>query len=88
MDDARTHLERLAQELRQRQWTADLDHRGSASALTVTNPDVPRITESIICRDSSGDYAFCWSWSQAIGPVGEVSGVADRIQHVLRGVES
>jgi hypothetical protein len=88
MDDARTHLERLAQELRQRQWTARLGRRGSAPILTVVNPGAPRITETVICSGSAGDYVFCWSWRQTIGPVGEVSGAADRIQHVLRGVES
>lgn len=88
MNDARTYLQRLAEELTERQWTANLGRASGEPVLKVVNPAAPELGESVVCRGSDGDYTFCWSWSQTIGPVAGVTGVADRIQHVLRGVGS
>jgi hypothetical protein len=53
-DQARTHLERLAEVLRRRNHKAELalDAAGDAS-LRVTNPAVPVMAESVVCRRAS-----------------------------------
>lgn len=86
MSDARTHLQRLAEELASRQWTARLT--GEGPVLRVQNPDMPELSEAILCSGGDDGWSYCWPWRETIGPVCELSGVADRIQHVLRGVES
>lgn len=87
MNDARTYLQRLADELTRRKWKVWVGS-GTKTTLRVENPDVPALHETIHCRSVNDGWSYCWPWREPIGPVDEVTGVADRIQHVLREVGS
>lgn len=85
--DAQTYLKQLAEVMVQREWTAHLQGRGAKVALRVANPAATELSESIVCRKYDRGWTFCWSWDQAIAAVDDVPAAADRIQHVLRGVD-
>ncbi|MEV5411004.1 hypothetical protein AB0K60_19435 [Thermopolyspora sp. NPDC052614] len=76
------YLERLRLEILKRGWAARLCESGVGLTLHVRNPNESALTETIGCEDGR----FLWSWGQAIGLVSDVTGVADRILHVLRDV--
>lgn len=81
-------LQRLGAELAGRQWIAELRGDGRRAFLHVVNPDARKLSEDITCRFENGRWSFYWSWDQVVGPVADVSQVADRIQFVLCGVPS
>ena len=82
-DDAReaevTALEKLAAELSERGLDPVITATGGRPVLTVSNPDAPALSESVL--EDAG--LFRWSWAEQIGPVGDVSGAADAIARVL-----
>ncbi|TDD81510.1 hypothetical protein [Actinomadura rubrisoli] len=80
------HLERLAAELRGRGWEATVRApKGRKQVVHVRNPREPGLNDDV----GVDDAAYRWAWSgQVIGPLTETPGVADRIMHVLREVES
>jgi hypothetical protein len=80
--DVTAHLESLRAELTGRGWKAEIRRTSSRAVLRVRNPAPPKLNDEIVCEDG----AFRWECGQEIGPVTEVGGVADRIQHVLREV--
>jgi hypothetical protein len=81
--DATTALEKLAAELGARRYTTRLlPTGGQASAkpsLQVTNPLAEALTETV-CADGGW---YWWSWAERIGPITDVSKVADAIGRVL-----
>jgi hypothetical protein len=74
-----TALEALAAELRARSLDPVITNTGGRPVLTVSNPDAPALSESVL--EDAG--LFRWSWEEEIGPVGDVSGAADAIARVL-----
>jgi hypothetical protein len=58
---ARSHLIRLAVELRRRGWQATVAGPEHRVVLTVTNPVVPALSERIVCRNSLRGWYFSWS---------------------------
>lgn len=85
-DLARTHLEQLGSALQVRGWRVSLTTRGDQPRLKVTNPTVPGLHETILCRRAGGDWFFCWSWRQDLGPVDKITEAVNKITDVL-GVE-
>lgn len=83
--EGRFHLERLGVALQQRGWRVRLEGKGSDAALTVTNPTVPEMFETITCRRAGDSWFFTWPWKEQIGPVDQLGAAARRIRHVLRG---
>jgi hypothetical protein len=81
--DATEHLDNLGTELIRRGWKAEVGHH-ARPMLHVRNPDAARLNEIILYEDE--DATFRWGWDAVIGPAADVSGVADRIQHVLRAI--
>jgi hypothetical protein len=81
---ARSHLVRLAVELRRRGWRATVTGTEHRVVLTVTNPAVPAMSERIVCGNSLRGWCFSWSWRQEIGPADNLTGAADKITDVLR----
>lgn len=80
---ARTHLEKLAEELRQRAWQVRVANSCSYVVLHVINPAAPSMVERITCDEGPRGLRFFWSWREVIGPVERVKEVADRIAKVL-----
>lgn len=83
MDD-NAHLNTLRAVLVERGWTAEVRPARGRTVLHVQHPEIPRLNDDIACQDGT----FRWAWGQGIGSAAEMSEVADRIQHVLRGVGS
>lgn len=81
---ATAQLEKLAELLQRREWKAALGGSRSRPSLRVANPRIPTLSETVHC---DGAF-FLWSWRERIGAVDDKAAVADRITHVLRGVES
>lgn len=81
--DTITALEKLAAELGARSYTTRLlTTEGQTSAkpsLQVTNPIATALTETVYA--DSGWY--WWSWAERIGPIADLSKVADAIARVL-----
>jgi hypothetical protein len=87
-DEQRDHLDRLADELRKRQFIARLEGRGSGLYLMVENADHPELNERILCQPAEdGAWCFWWPWRQPIGSVDDLEGVVGKITAVLRTVE-
>jgi len=87
-DEQHAHLERLADELSTRQFTARLVSRGSTKFLVVANPDYPDLNERIQCQRAADDsWCFWWPWRQPIGSVDDLESVVGKITAVLRTVE-
>ena len=87
-DEQDEHLERLADELGKRQFSARLVSRRSAHYLVVANPDYPDLNERIQCQQAADDsWCFWWPWRQPIGSVDDLDSVAGKITAVLRTVE-
>lgn len=87
-DEQHKHLERLADELRKRQFTARLVSRGNTHYLLVANPDYPDLNERIQCQQAEDEsWCFWWPWRQPIGSVDDLNSVVGKIAAVLRTVE-
>jgi hypothetical protein len=88
-DEQHKHLERLADELSKRQFTARLVGRGTTHYLLVANPDHPDLNERIQCQQAADDsWCFWWPWRQPIGSVDDLDSVVGKIMAVLRTVEN
>lgn len=88
-DEQHEHLERLAGELRKRQFTARLARRGNMYHLVVANPDYPDLNERIHCQQAADQsWCFRWPWGQPIGSVDDLDSVVGKITAVLRTVDS
>ncbi|MFC5748583.1 hypothetical protein [Actinomadura rugatobispora] len=81
MDDI-AHLNKLHEEFVARGWPAEARTARSRTVLHVTNPDDPALNDTFVVKNGVVRFA----WGQGVGPVTELSAVADRIQDVLRGV--
>lgn len=83
-----SHLERLADELKQRGLTVELADERSKPQLTVANAQTASLYERVLCHQGDdGSWKFWWPWKQPIGLVDELSVVVDKIASVLRSVE-
>lgn len=79
------HLKDLATAMQERGWRAVLKGGTREPVLWIRNPDAADLNETILCkRQADGNLAYCWSWSEPIASVAEISTVADRIVYVLR----
>ena len=87
MDHQQAHLERLTTELHSRGFQTGLK-RARRLLLHVTSPAASALNESVSCEQHGDVWVFCWASGQQIGPVESLSAVADRIQYVLREVET
>lgn len=85
--DATTHLERLAEALRERGLLADVADRTTAPLLTVANAEVPSLNQEVLCQKNADTWWYWWPWKKPIGPVEDLDVVAERIAAVLRSVE-
>jgi hypothetical protein len=83
-DDVRAHLERLAAELKRREWTTEF--RSDGRWLAVINPNAPELQERVGCRHLAGGWEFHWAGGGPAGPAEDIADTADRIVHVLRTV--
>lgn len=80
-EDPAAALGRLAAELTARGYrTPVLTPHGRPPSLTVSNPAVPRMAETVMAE---GGW-FWWPWADRIGPVSDVRAAADRVARVLR----
>jgi len=80
-EDPAMALEKLAAELAARGYrTPALSARGRPPSLTVANPAVPMLTETVMIE---GGW-YWWPWADRIAPLGDVTAAADRIVRVLR----
>jgi hypothetical protein len=82
LDSATIYLDQLAGELERREW---LCVEGDGPVLHVVHPFVHCLAGSVgCCWDSTGGCDFAWTEGDLIGPVGDVTGAADRVENVLR----
>lgn len=87
-DKQREYLERLAEALAGRDFTAHLDTRGSEPYLRVENPAQATLNERVFCRQAEdGTWCFWWPWRQPIGSADDLEAVAGKILTVLRTVK-
>ena len=87
-EQGRTYLERLADELTRREFTAELITRKSRPHLMVANRDNPGLSERVLCYSAEdGSWQFWWPWRQPIGSVDDLETVTGKITVVLRSVE-
>jgi hypothetical protein len=85
--DEITHLERLAAALTRSGLTARLVTSGRRPQVQAANPDTPRLTERVLCKQASdGRWRYWWPWRQPIGPVEDLDAVVGKIAAVLRSV--
>ena len=81
-------MERLADELRKRQFTACLEGHGSGLYLMVENTDHREMNERILCQPAEDRaWYFWWPWRQPIGSVDDLDNVTGKIAAVLRTLE-
>ncbi|WP_131735866.1 hypothetical protein [Actinomadura roseirufa] len=82
---AAAHLARLAGELRDRGWEAEVrGRRGRAPVLRVRNPRAPRFNDEVLADGAT----FTWDRGQEIAPLTDTPGAADHIENVLREQEA
>jgi hypothetical protein len=82
------HLQRLADELRNRRFTSRLHDAAGEPSVKVANPDNPELAERVLCRlAEDGSWCFWWPWQQPIGAADDPAAVASKIMTVLRSVE-
>jgi len=87
-DEQLAHLRRLADELGRRGLTAELGGGSHSPSLRAANPQVPRLTERVLCAQArDGSWCYWWPWGQPIGPVQDVAQAVTKIAAVLRSVE-
>ena len=81
------HLERLAGELKHREFTAEVV-AVAKPYLKVANASTPTLNERVRCEQAEdGTWVFWWPWHQPIGSVDDVEAVVGKITAVLRSVE-
>jgi hypothetical protein len=88
LEEVKTHLTKLAEELRNYGWTAEItDVNGLA--LKVINPAATLLRERVLCREAetASGMEFAWWWGQPIARAKDVDHAARVIMHVLRSVE-
>ncbi|HUZ26115.1 MAG TPA: hypothetical protein VMV07_20365 [Streptosporangiaceae bacterium] len=82
-----THLQRLADELISRGFTARLLD-ASQPCVKVTNPENSKLTERVLCHPAAdGSWCFWWPSQQPIGAAEDLAAVSGKILTVLRSVE-
>jgi hypothetical protein len=82
------HLQRLADELSSRGFTAELLTVGREASVRATNPDNTEFAERVLCgRDADDVWCFWWPWKQPIGAADDLTSVAAKIMTALRSVE-
>lgn len=82
------HLERLADELKQRGFATELVGKLTKPFLKVANADTPTLNERVQCHQADDDsWCYWWPWKQPIGSVDDLSVVVEKIAAVLRSVE-
>jgi hypothetical protein len=87
-DEQHEHLDRLADELRKRQFIARIEDQRSGPYLVVENADHRELNERILCQPAEdGAWCFWWPWRQPIGSVDDLESVVGKITAVLRTVE-
>jgi hypothetical protein len=83
--DGQADLERLAAELTQRGYQADLrTPEGRLAFLDVRNPTASALSERVYAQADS----YWWSWAERIAGCAQVSTAADALARVLRTVDS
>jgi hypothetical protein len=87
-DEQLAHLERLAAELQQCGFVAELTRKVSKPHLQVANTETPTLNERVLCDQiEDGSWAYWWPWKQPIGPVDDLAPVIEKIAAVLKSVE-
>jgi hypothetical protein len=87
-DEQLAHLRRLADALGRHGLTAELGGATNNPSLRAANPEIPRLTERVLCAQAAdGSWCYWWPWGQPIGSVADVSQVVTKIAAVLRSVE-
>jgi hypothetical protein len=87
-DEQLAHLQRLADELTSRGFTARRLDTARPPSVQVTNPGNTQLTERVLCRTAEdGSWCFWWPWKQPIGSVEDLAAVSGKIMTVLRSVE-
>jgi hypothetical protein len=82
------HLRRLAEELRNQGFASQLLAAANQPCIRVTNPDIPELSERVLCRPAEDEsWCFWWPWRQPIGSVDGLVAVCSKITTVLRSVE-
>ncbi|MGH3272902.1 MAG: hypothetical protein ACRDNZ_01065 [Streptosporangiaceae bacterium] len=83
-----THLQRLADELVSRGFTAELLGTSREPSVRATNPDNAEFSERVLCWRADDDvWCFWWPWKQPIGSAEDLTSVAAKIMTALRSVE-
>ncbi|WP_162794640.1 hypothetical protein [Nonomuraea lactucae] len=82
--DAKAHSERLRAELAEREWHVELRGARERPRLRVVLPDDHGLNGMVACLVNVGR----WPWRPVSGLIDDVSGVADRVTHVLPEVAS
>jgi hypothetical protein len=59
--EAKNHLSKLAAELRNYGWTAEISE-ARGLALKVANPATAIMTERVLCRETPGGWEYTWGW--------------------------
>lgn len=87
-NEQHAHLQRLADEFTNSQFTVRFAGSGSDQYLVVENSDHRDLNEQIHCRPAAdGTWCFWWPWRQPIGSVDDLETVVGKISAVLRSVE-
>jgi DNA/RNA-binding domain of Phe-tRNA-synthetase-like protein len=82
------YLRLLSDGLRKQEFEAKIVHRGGRSHLQVTNPQMTKLTEEVLCQPADdGTWCFWWPWRQSLGTVEDIDAVVGKIMTVLRSVE-
>lgn len=83
-----THLDRLAQALKERGLLAEVADKATVPLLAVANAAVPALNQQVLCEENADTWWYWWSWKKPIGPVEDLAVVVERIASVLRSVEA
>jgi hypothetical protein len=87
-DEQLTHLERLADDLHQQGFAAELVSNVTKPYLQVANSGTLTLNERVLChRADDGAWVFWWPWKQPIGAVDDLQPVIEKIAAVLKSVE-
>lgn len=82
------HLQRLADELKNRGFESRLLDAADPPSIKVCNPDSPDLNERVLCRPADdGSWCFWWPWRQPIGSTEDLVTVIGKIGTVLRSVQ-
>ncbi|HEY9241510.1 MAG TPA: hypothetical protein VIP48_05980 [Streptosporangiaceae bacterium] len=87
-DEQLAHLRRLADELGQHGLAAELDGGTHPGSLRAVNPEIPGLTERVLCAQAGdGSWWYWWPWGQPIGPVRDMAQAVAKIAAVLRSAQ-